>query len=262
MGTKYITYFKNFNKYKYLLSLFVKRDIKRKYKGSYLGILWSMMNPLLQMIVLSIVFSTLFDSDIDNFPVYMLCGYLIFQFFSMSTMQALGSIVHSAHLISKVYLPKYIVTISTIISNFIFFLISLVVLLVVMLVTNADITVNVLYVPLYLILLFFFCCGLSLILATAMVFFRDIEHIYSVIMTIISFTSAIFYPTSIIPDEFKIVLELNPILYYIEGFRQILYNGLSPDIYNLLVCFGISVVTMILGLVIFEKNQRKFILYI
>src|SRR5690606_13617149 len=103
---------KTFNKYKYLLYLFVRRDLKKKYRGSYLGILWSLINPLLHMIILSIVFSTLFHRDIDNFPLYLLCGLLLFQFFSSCTSQSMRSIITSANLLKKIYLPKYIMTLS------------------------------------------------------------------------------------------------------------------------------------------------------
>ncbi|WP_442956386.1 ABC transporter permease [Paenibacillus sp. YIM B09110] len=260
--TRYITYLKTFQQYSYLLSLLVKKEVKKKYKGSFLGILWSLLNPLLHMLVLMLVFSTLFDTSIHNFPVYMLCGFLLFNFFSSSTMSSMNSMISASSLINKIYIPKYIITLSTILSNFIFFVISLIDLLAIMLITRMEITINILYVPLYLILLLLFSSGISLILATVTVFFRDVEHIYGVLLVALQFTSAIFYPTSIIPDEFQFVLQYNPILYYIEGFRDVLYSGIAPDITNILVCFILAIVSMIVGLFVFEKKQNKFILHI
>jgi len=259
---RYITYLRNFHKYSYLLYLLVKKDVKKKYKGSFLGILWSLLNPLLHMIILTLVFSTLFGTDIDNFPVYMLCGFLIFNFFSSSTVSAMNSIIHSSSILSKVYIPKYIVTLSTIISNFVFFSISLIDLVIVMICTGYKASINILFMPVYLILLFIFCCGLSLLLATITVFFRDMEHIYGVIIMALNFTSAIFYPASIIPEKFKFILSVNPIYHYIEGFREVIYYNQSPDIVNLVTCLLIAVFSLVFGIVVFERNQDKFILHL
>lgn len=259
---KYITYFKTFHNYSYLLFLLVRKDVKKKYKGSFLGIMWSLLNPLLHMIVLTLVFSTLFGRDIDNFPVYMLCGFLIFNFFSSSTMTSMKSIINASSLISKIYIPKYIITISAILSNFIFFLISLIDLVLIMIITGADVSVYILYAPIYLILLFIFCCGVSLFLATITVFFRDIEHIYSVVITALNFTSAIFYPASIIPEKYQFVLQFNPIYYFIQGFRDVVYLGVAPNFSNILVCSLIAIISIVIGILVFEKKQNNFIFHI
>lgn len=259
---RYATYLKTFRKYYYLLTILVRRDVKNKYKGSVLGVLWSLLYPLLHMTVLTIVFSTLFNRTIENFPVYLLCGALLFNFFSTSTSVAMRSVLSSANLISKVYVPKYIITLSKIISGFIFFLISLIVLVIIMLLTKAAITMNILYVPIYLVSLFVFCSGVSLILATVTVFFRDIEHLYGVIITILMYASAIFYPADIIPDKYKIILTINPVYQYIKGFRDVVYYGISPEPYNLLICAVLAIVSIVIGVIVFEKNQDKFILHI
>ncbi|MFD2672025.1 ABC transporter permease [Marinicrinis sediminis] len=259
---KYINYIRTFIKYYYLLVILVKKDVKKKYKGSVLGILWSFINPLLNMIILTVVFSTLFARTIDNFPVYLLSGALLFSFFSTSTTMSMNSIISSANLFKKVYIPKYIITLSKVLSNFIFFLISLLVLILIMLVTSADITLYLMYAPIYLMLLFFFCCGVSLILATITVFFRDIEHLYGVIITALMYASAIFYPPTIIPDKYQFILVLNPVYYFIDGFRQVVYDGTSIEIANLTICLVLALISMIIGVIVFEKNQDKFILHI
>lgn len=259
---KYERYYLNLKKYYYLFTLLVKRDIKKKYKGSFLGILWSLLNPLLQMIVLTIIFSTLFHGNIQNYPLYMITGRLTFEFFSSGTNTAMKSIFTSAALLKKVYIPKYITTISKITSNFIIFSISLIDLVLVMIFTGADFTINLIFLPVYLILLFLFTSGIGLILATVTTFFRDIEHIYSVFTMMLMYFSAIFYPVDIIPEKFQVLLNLNPLHHFISGLRQIVYYGATPEITNVLACFGIAVVSVTIGLTVFEKNQDKFILYI
>lgn len=259
---KYMTFYKTFNKYYFLLTLLVKKDIKKKYKGSFLGILWSLLNPLLNMIILTIVFSTLFGRVIDNFPVYLLSGVLLFGFFSSSTSTSMKSIISSANLINKVYIPKYIFPVSKIISDFIFFAISLSILVVIMIVTSATFTINMIYAPIYLLLLLLFSSGIGLILATIMVFFRDIEHLYGVCMTALMYASALFYPAEIIPDKYQFILTLNPVYYFIKGFRDAVYHGSPLNLNTLLICFMIAVISMLVGIFVFKKNQDKFILYI
>ncbi len=259
---RYITYFRNFKKYSYLLTILVKRDIKKKYKGSTLGILWSLLNPLLQMTVLTIIFSTLFHNEIRNFPLYMIAGRLFFDFFSSGTNTAMRSIYGSANLLTKVYLPKYIMTLSRVIANFLIFCISLLDLLLVMIFTGAEFTIHLVYVPLYLILLLLFTSGVSLILATLATFFRDIEHLYGVFTMMLMHFSALFYPANIIPAKYHFLLQLNLLYYYISGFRQIVYNGGSPDFINLISCLIIAIISFVIGLIVFEKNQDKFIFYI
>ncbi|NOU66227.1 ABC transporter permease [Paenibacillus sp. LMG 31461] len=258
---QYITRLKTFKKYYYLLTILVKKDLKKKYKGSFLGILWSLLNPLLNMIVITIVFSELFHSDVKNFPVYLLSGLLLFGFFSSSTTASMLSVISASHLINKVYIPKYIITLSSIISNFIFFLISLIDLVIIMMATKVTITINLIYAPIYLILFFVFCCGISLILATITVFFRDVEHIYGVLTTVLMYSSAVFYPSEIIPDKYHFLLTFNPVYYFILGFRTVIYSGDSLDPYNMLLCLIFAVISMIVGIIVFEKNQDKFILY-
>jgi ABC-type polysaccharide/polyol phosphate export permease len=256
------TYIYGFAKYKYLLGLRIKHHIKAKYKNSFLGILWSLINPLLQMVILSIVFSTIFKSSITNFPLYMISGKLIFDFFSMATNQSLMSICGSADLIKKVYFPKYILVLSDITALFLISLISLLDLVLVMLVTGASFSIYILYAPVYLVLLYIFVVGCGLILSTLNVFFRDMQHLYGVLIMMLMYLSALFYPVEIIPAAYQKLFFLNPIFHYIVGFRHATYYATAPDIGNLLYCSGAALIAIVVGMIVFEKNQDKFILYL
>jgi ABC-type polysaccharide/polyol phosphate export permease len=259
---KIITYLHGFTKYKYLLSIRIRYYIKAKYKNSFLGILWSLINPLLQMIVLSIVFSAIFKSSIVNFPLYMISGKLIFDFFSMATSQSLMSVCGSASLIKKVYFPKYVLVISDITALFIISLISLIDLFLVMLVTGGAFSIYLLYAPIYLVLLYIFVLGCGLILSTLNVFFRDMQHFYGVLILMLMYLSALFYPIEIIPVAYQKLFLLNPIFHYIVGFRHATYYATAPDISNLIYCVVAALVALIIGTIVFKKNQDKFILYL
>ena len=195
-------------------------------------------------------------------PVYIISGRLVFGFFSDSTTGSLMSICVSAPLIKKVYFPKYILVLSKITSSFIILLISLIDLALVMLVTGAPITIYALYAPLYLLLLYIFVVGCGLILSTLNVFFRDMEHLYGIVVLVLMYFSAIFYPVEIIPAQVQKLLIFNPVYHYITGFRYAVYYGLSPDWSNIIYCVGASLAFLIVGILVFKKNQDKFILYI
>jgi len=179
-----------------------------------LGVFWSFMEPLLFMIVLTVIFSTIFARSIPNYPVYLLTGRLVFSLFASSTSGSLRPIYSSAGTIKKLYVPKYIFTLGITFSNLVTFLLSLIILVAVMIVTKAPFTPYILLAAVPTVLLVMFTIGVGLILTTVTVFFRDIEHLYGVFITLLLYGSAIFYPVEIIPPQYQIILFLNPVFIY------------------------------------------------
>ncbi|NFH68122.1 ABC transporter permease [Clostridium botulinum] len=257
-----ITQVKTFCNYRALLWEFVKKDIKLKYRNSFLGIIWSMLNPLLIMVVLTFIFSNLFKNKIPNFPVYCLSGRLIYTFFSQATNQCMKSITSKSSLIKKIYVPKYLYPLSRSLSAFIMFLISLVPLIGVMIFTNVEINKVIIIVIFPLISLFFIALGIGLLISTVNVFFRDMEHLYSVVLMIIMYMSAIFYSVDIISSKYQIILKLNPIFPIICAVRDCILNGKITSYDNWILCLIYPVIYMVIGLISFYKNQDKFILHI
>ncbi len=248
--------------YSYLFRFMVKTELRIKYKDSVLGIIWSLLNPLLQMIVLTIIFSQLFERSIPNFPLYIVTGRLIFDFFSNSTNSAMSSLSRSGGIIKKMAFPKFFIPLSKVTAIFITLLISLIDLVIVILVTGHPVTFNLLYGFIYLFLLYVFSCGFSLLLSSLVVFFRDIEHLYSIFLMILMYFSAIFYPVDIIPEQFRLLLIGNPIYYFIAGFRDCVYLGVSINFENLLFCAVYALLFIILGFYTFKKKENEFIHYI
>lgn len=253
------THIENLIKYKDLFYELVKKDIKLKYRNSYLGILWSMLNPLLMMIVLTIIFSAIFKNNIEYFPVYVLTGRLIYMFFSESTNFALDSIINNANLIRKVYVPKYFFPLSRVCSSFIVNIVSIIPIFIVMLVLGMKITWHLPLMVIPVVLLFIFTMGAGLILSTINVFFRDIKHLYSVILTLIMYSMAIFYPIEIIPESYRFIFELNPLYVYLSIFRDVIMNQVLPDAMDLGLSFIYAIISFSVGLYIFYKKQDKFI---
>lgn len=251
-----------FFKYQPLLRELVMRDIKVRYRHSFLGMVWTVLNPLLMMIVLSIVFSNMFQMNIDNFPVYVLIGQIIFNFNSEATNNGMNAIVWNSALIKKVYIPKYLFPMSNVFSSLINFGFSFVALLLVMIFTKATFypTLLTLWIPLTYLMVF--SLGLSLILCSINVFFRDMQHLYSVFITAWMYLSAIFYSVEIVPEELLPIINLNPLYQYITFFRQIIMQGTFPSLQTNLICMVISGGSLLLGIFVFFKLQDNFILHI
>lgn len=249
-----------FQRYGYLLRQLIARDFKTKYKRSVLGILWSFLNPLLTMLVQYVVFSTLFKSDIPNFALYLLIGIVCFNFFSEATTMGLGSIVGNAALITKVYVPKYIYPVSRVLSSTVNLLLALIPLLLVMLFTGAAVRPVVLLLPFGLICLLAFSLGITFILATSMVFFRDTQFLWGVLSMLWMYATPIFYPESIISESIMPLYKCNPLYHIIRFLRIILIEGVSPEPKAYGLCLLASVLPLLLGAVIFKRQQDKFVL--
>lgn len=269
----------NFLKYRYLLKELVSKNIKLQYRDSFLGMFWTFLQPLLNMIVLSIVFMNLFGRDsskVVNYPVYLLSGRLLFEFFTTSTKRAMRSIRGHASIIKKVYVPKYIYPLSNVLSTFVTSLISLLVLVFVIAFFNItnnhpiDITWNVLFSIVPILILFVFSLGVGMILATLNVFFKDVENIYDV------FTTLLFYLTPIVYTADKlgfdagswqsVAIKLNPLYGIIGMFRAAVIWGNDFSAHwsmnQMYYCIAVAILCLAVGFAMFYKTQDKFILHI
>lgn len=253
-----------FRKYSFLLSELVKKGIRLKYRKSYLGILWSLVEPILTTIVLVLVFGTLFGKDIDQqvFPLYVMAGRLTYGVFAEATKAACKSIRKNAAMIKKVYVPKYLYPLSDVLFRYIIFAISLLALVAVMIYCQKAPTFYIWQAIPALIIHLLTTMGISLILATANVFFRDIEYIWNVLCMLIMYCCAIFYdPSRLLKSGFGFVLRFNPIYCVIDIFRGAVMGYMS-DMWNYAYGCGFSLVAMLVGVVVFKVNQDKFILHI
>ncbi len=247
-------------KYQFLISQLVSRDFKVKYKRSILGMAWSFLNPLLTMAVQYVVFSTLFKSDIPNYPVYLLSGIVLFNYFNEAVTLGMASITGNAALIKKVYVPKYIYPISKLISSSTNFAIALLPLLLVMIFTKTPLQ------PALLLLVFDFLCmmvfimGMILLMCTAMVFFQDMQFLWGVLSMIWMYLTPIIYPETIIARQFLPLYRLNPMYHYVTFARTCIIDGISPEPLAYLWCILSASVVLLLGIFVFRRHQDKFVL--
>ena len=213
-----VTYIHNFLAYKNLLKELVRRDVKTKYRRSVLGMLWSVLNPLGMMIIMSIVFSHVFRSNIVNFPVYLMCGQIMFNFYNEASTVAMSSILGNAALIKKVYVPKYLFPVSKVCSCFVNLVTSFIALVIVIVATGTKLSWTALLVFIPVIYVFVFSLGMGLMLSALVVTFRDLQHLYGVLITAWMYMTPIFYPVDMLPGWVADLVRLNPLANFIEMF--------------------------------------------
>jgi len=258
--------------YRELLFTLVVRDLKVRYRNSVLGVLWSLGNPLLMMAVFTLVFTVMTPSNIEKFPIFVLCGLLPWNFFSASVIGSIRSIVDNAPLIRKVYFPREVLPLSVVLSNMVNFLIALSVLFAFILAFQMPITPWALLLPVVILVQVLFTCGIALILATVNVFYRDTQVIMEVAMLAWFFLTPIFYPIDILPrnyhlgeitiDVWRWMYMLNPMASLIATYRVILYGngfgGAPPalDFFSRTTLTALGV--LVLGILVFFRYKRLF----
>ena len=254
------TYVQNFLKFRPLLNELVARDVKIKYRRSVLGVLWTLLNPLLMMVVLSVVFSNLFKFDIEYFPIYLLSGQVIFNFYNDATTTSMSAILGSANLIKKVYIPKYLFVMSRICSCVINLMASFTALVLVMLAMRVELhyTIFLSFIPISLLIVFSF--GVGLFLAAVTVKFRDIIHLYSVFTTALMYLTPVIYPMSMLPSWLATVVRANPLTNYLTIFRDLMINNRMFSIFDLGIALIEAILALTIGLYVFYRNQDTFIL--
>lgn len=251
--------FDTFAEKKFLLKQLVKRDLTSKYKDSVLGVAWSFLNPLLIMIVFTAIFSMLFGRQIDNYPVYFLSGRIIYDFYKSATSGAMKSIKGNASILKKIYVPKYMFTVSKVCYEFINFLISFTILFGVMIVTKAPFHITLIYSIIPIIFLVILIFGVGLILAVCNTYFTDVGHLYNVFTLILMYASALFYPMEIVPVTVQKIFTLNPIYTAIISFRQCVY-GVVPDFTAISYLAVFSLMTLGIGILLFKIYDKKLAL--
>ena len=249
-------------KYIPLVRELVSRDLKVKYRRSFLGYVWSLLNPLLMMAIMSIVFSYMFRFDIPNYPLYLICGQTLWSFFNESTNASMMSIIINGPLIRKVYIPKYIFPISRVLSSFVTMSFSLLAILIVMLVTGVDFTWKLVLLPIPLVFLLLFSMGVGMALSAFAVYFRDVLHLYTVVCMAWMYVTPIFYPISALPEKLAFFFRFNPVYHYVTFFRDVVLYGTLPSAYIWMGTVGFGLLFFAIGILIFRKLQRNFILYV
>lgn len=251
-----------------LIQNLVARNLKVRYRNSVLGVVWSLLNPLLMMLVFTAVFTVMRGEDVGTYPVFILVGLLPWQFFANSVAGATGSIVSNAHLINKVYFPREILVLSEVLSQLVNFLIALLVLVPILLLFHIAFTPWILLLPVMIVIQFIFTLGVAFIVATANVFYRDVQMIMEVVLLAGFFLTPVFYSLDILPrsyqlfalnlDIWRLVRYLNPMASIIDNYRVIIFYGAPPALDFLFRTLVTAAFFLITGLIIFYRYHTRF----
>jgi ABC-type polysaccharide/polyol phosphate export permease len=252
-----------------LIRNLVIRDLKVRYKNSVLGVAWSWINPLLMMAVYTVVFNVMAGrSDLPNYPVFVLCALLPWNFFTTSISQTTDSIVGAAPLIKKVYFPREVLPLSLVLGNLVNFLIALPVFFLLALVMGSPITWWVLMLPFIILIQLFFTLGVGLITSTLNVFYRDTRHILDVLLLAWFFLTPIFYPITTIPEQHTLLgvafnprvwlRRLNPMASIIASYQDVLYWGAPTGVDFLLRTALTSLLVLVVGYLVFLRYSSRF----
>ena len=246
----------------FLLRTLVGKDFKLKYRRSVLGVLWSVLNPLLMMVVLTAVFSFMFRFDIENYPLYLILGTILFGLMSGATTSAMLSIVEAAPLLKKIRVERAIFPMEKVIFELVNFTISLVAAALVMLYFQVIPTPALLLLPFLLLCILMFSLGIGLLLSSLAVFFRDVIHLWGVVITAWTYATPLFYPMSMLDPWMQDIMNWNPMYHYVSYFRDIVMYGTIPSATEHAIIFGCGAAILIIGFVVFRKLEKKFILFI
>jgi len=241
-----------------LLRNLTSRELKVRYKRSSLGFLWTLLNPLLMMAVFTIVLGAVFGSDIEDFPIYFLTAYLPFAFFQASVMVASGSIVNNAGLITKVYFPRVVLPLSVVASQAVHYLMATGILFVALVVLGYNFWP---YLPVYVVgvvLLTMFTAGLAMLIAAANTFLRDISEFLPVAFLLLFYATPVIYPIDIIEEQYRWIIQLNPLTHYVGFLRSTTYELRMPGLPTTIFCLVCSTVTLVVGYRVFVRYAARF----
>ena len=251
--------------YRELLYSLTRKELKVKYRGSVLGFFWSLLNPILTMLVYSFVFSIVLRGGVEEFAIFLICALLPFNFLQNSVNQGTGSIISNSNLVNKIYFPREILPLSIVFSNLINFFLELIALFAVLAFMGYKFYLFLYILPVLVFIQIFLVTGMTLLVSALNVFFRDLQHLITIVMMVWFFGTPIIYPLSMVPERFQPYIKfINPMTIYAAYYRNIFYytkhtEGAGfPSALETVTALGITLLIFFLGYFVFKKLEPRF----
>ncbi len=245
--------------YRSMISSLVKRDLRGRYKASVLGFFWTFLNPLLQILIYSIVFSTILKSGIDKYYLHLSVVLIPWLFFASALTAGSMVIVGNSSMIKKIYFPREVMPISYVTSSFINMLLSFIVVFLIMIFSGINISLSaLLYLPLIMIIEYILTLGIALISSSITVYFRDMQQILSLLNMAWMYLTPVVYSASVVPENCKSLININPMTPIVIAYRDILYYGVKPQLDSLLYATFSSMAILVFGWLLFAKLKKGF----
>jgi len=246
--------------YRDLLYFLVVRGVKAKYAQSVLGIGWAVLQPLLTMLIFTVVFGNLAKISSDGVPyvLFSFSGLMAWTYFSGALSDASLSLVANANMLTKVYFPRLILPLSSLISKLLDFVISVIMMIALLAVYRYPVSLNLLYFPLMVLLLFLTTLGPAILLSAWAVQYRDVKYGLNFIVQILLYTVPVVYPLSNVPKNYQLIYTLNPLVGVVEGFRVSILNTHAMPWTAIGISIMVSLIFAIFGLMSFSRLEKSF----
>lgn len=254
--------FEGLKRRRFLFEELVKRDFKKKYKRTILGMGWSMLSPLLMLLVMKVVFEQFFGRTLNHYTTYLFCGLLVFNWFSESTNGGMRSLFGNASVFTKVNVPKYLFLFSVNIQVLLNFLLTLLVFFVFCAIDHVQFTWRFVCLVYPITTMLLFNLGVGMVLSALFIFFRDIDYLWSVMLQLLMYGSAIFYTVDKFPPNVQLVFSLNPIFRHIAYIREVVLSGSVPSLGTHLSLLGFAAVAFLAGAFMYKHYNTKFLYYV
>jgi lipopolysaccharide transport system permease protein len=241
-----------------VIIVLAQKDFKVRYRNSVLGFLWSLLNPLAQMAILTVVFSLLLRASIPNYAAWLLIALLVWRFFSISTSQALFSMVGNPSLVNKLYLPRYVIVLSNNLANFVGATLEFLALIPLLVLLGVNLTIYSFFLPVILVMEFILVFALSLGLSSLNLRYRDFYQMWEIALQLGFFLSPIVYDANLIPARYRFLYSLNPVTSLIDSARTILLLNQLPSLFDGAVIMGGIAILLILGFLVFRSLEPRF----
>lgn len=244
--------------YREMIHMLVRREIRGRYKGSVLGFFWTFLNPLLQFVVYAAVFTVLLRSNIEKFYVYLFVAFIPWFFTASAIPQSATCIQAHSNMVQKIYFPRMVLPLATVLTAFVNMLLSELVVFVVLILSGFPLTIHLFALPVVMIFHFVLVLGLSLIFSALTVYFRDLAHILDILIMAWFYATPIVYPPEMVPEKLRFLLHINPMAGLVEGYRSVLYFNQWPEFSTMILSLVVGVVTVVIGIFVFQHLQKGF----
>lgn len=247
-------------RYRDLLLVLARREVTLRYRQTALGVVWVLMQPLAAAAIFTAVFSRVANLRTDGVPYFLFAyaGFLAWNAFQGTLTRAAASLVQNSQLVSKVYFPRLVLPLSTVMLTLLDFLVGLLLFAVVAPMRGVTLRIEMLLVPFWLAIVILLAIGIGMYLAALMVRFRDVQHALPVIMQFALYASPVGYALSAVPAGMRRWFLLNPMTGLLEGFRWSLVGGPTPDAGRTLYALVFTAVSLVLGAIAFRRMEREF----
>lgn len=253
---------KNVIEYKEFLWQFTAQQLKTRYSGSILGFLWTLLNPVLSCLAFAVVFALINRWNLRTTGLYFFAGYIPWFFFVNATTSATFSIIGNAQYVTRIYVPRIIFPLASLLVNLADLLAGMLVVFAYMIIFGTGFSPALAIIPLGIVLFWVFALGIGFMFATVNVFLRDFQFLWTSVSFLWFFFTPILYPMSALPETVRPYFEANPVLPFIRMFQQPICDGVMPSIETLGLALLYSVTVLIVGVTAFTRSERSFYLYI